>query len=103
MVGMTAAVRIAELEGIIAQQQHQLDRVLAQNAGLQARVEDLEARLAKDSHNSSKPPSSDDLRRLGLYHRQDVRAARLLQRRCTGTTDVCLGVLRRVGSPGLVA
>jgi transposase len=30
-----------------------------QNAQLSARVQELEARLAKDSHNSSKPPSSD--------------------------------------------
>ena len=50
---MTAEARIAKLEGIIAQQQHQLDLTLAQNAALQARVEELEARLAKDSHNSN--------------------------------------------------
>ena len=42
----------------------------AENAALReqltvvlARVQDLEARLAKDSHNSSKPPASDGLRR----------------------------------------
>ena len=29
---------------------------------LSARVEELEGRLRKDSHNSSKPPSSDGLR-----------------------------------------
>ena len=32
-----------------------------QNARLAARVQELEARLSKDSHNSSKPPSSDGL------------------------------------------
>ncbi|MBI2298006.1 MAG: IS66 family transposase [Armatimonadetes bacterium] len=35
----------------------------AQVAALQAQVADLTARLGKDSHNSSKPPSSDGLRR----------------------------------------
>ena len=44
----------------------ELARLRAENAALRAQVEqllqrvaDLEARLAKDSHNSSKPPSSD--------------------------------------------
>ncbi len=44
----------------------ELERLRAENAALRAqvaqllqRVQDLEARLAKDSHNSSKPPSSD--------------------------------------------
>jgi transposase len=60
---MTPDERIAELEGILADQRQQLDVALAVNAVLQARVEELEARLAKDSHNSSKPPSSDGLAR----------------------------------------
>src|SRR5271166_6294840 len=60
---MTPDERIAELEGILADQRQQLELALAQNAVLQARIEELEARLAKDSHNSSKPPSSDGLAR----------------------------------------
>ena len=53
---MTSAERIAELEAENAQQREQI-------AALLERVRDLEARLAKDSHNSSKPPSSDGLKR----------------------------------------
>ena len=40
--------------------------------GLVARIEELEARLNKDSHNSSKPPTSDGLkkgRKHGLRHK----------------------------------
>ena len=36
---------------------------MAQNGALATRVQELEARLAKDSHNRSKPPSSDGLAR----------------------------------------
>jgi transposase len=46
----------ARLHTLYEQSQEQLVRVLA-------RVQELEARLAKDSHNSSKPPSSDPLGR----------------------------------------
>jgi transposase len=53
---MTDQERIAELEAEIAQQREQI-------ATLLERVRDLEARLAKDSHNSSKPPASDGLKR----------------------------------------
>ncbi len=53
---MTAEERIAELEAIVAQQCEQIEQ-------LGAYIRDLEARLAKDSHNSSKPPSSDGLKR----------------------------------------
>ena len=35
--------------------------LLAENAELKSRITALEVRLAKDSHNSSKPPSSDGL------------------------------------------
>lgn len=53
---MKPAERIAELEAENAQQREQI-------AALLERVRELEARLAKDSHNSSKPPSSDGLKR----------------------------------------
>jgi transposase len=53
---MSAEERIAELEATIAQLREQI----AQQG---AYIRDLEARLAKDSHNSGKPPSSDGLKR----------------------------------------
>jgi BMFP domain-containing protein YqiC len=37
--------------------------LLAESAELKSRITALEARLAKDSHNSSKQPSSDGLLR----------------------------------------
>jgi transposase len=53
---MTPEERIAQLEAENAYQREQI-------AVLVARVQELEARLAKDSHNSGKPPSSDGLAR----------------------------------------
>src|SRR5258707_15055639 len=53
---MTPEERVAQLEAENVRQREQI-------AVLVARVQELEARLAKDSHNSGKPPSSDGLRR----------------------------------------
>src|SRR5690242_19911470 len=53
---MTPATRIAELEAENA-------ALRAQVQVLAAHVQELQARLAKDSHNSGKPPASDGLAR----------------------------------------
>jgi transposase len=53
---MTPEARIAALEAVVEQQREQI-------AALLARVQELEGRLVKDSHNSGKPPSSDGLAR----------------------------------------
>jgi transposase len=53
---MTPEDRIAELEALVAQLREQLRVLLAENQTLRERV-------AKDSHNSHKPPSSDGLQR----------------------------------------
>lgn len=51
------------LVAFIEHQAKQIELLKAQNAALQARVEKLEAQLAKNSSNSSKPPSSDGLKK----------------------------------------
>jgi len=53
---MTLHEEIATLKALNAE-------LVAQNAALAARVQELEARLAKDSHNSGKPPASDGVGR----------------------------------------
>ena len=57
---MTAEERIGQLEAENAALQEQLAEVLEQLAQALGRIHELEGQLAKDSHNSSKPPSSDD-------------------------------------------
>ena len=53
-------------ENLLALIQHQAERIALlekQNAELGARVAKLEGQLAKNSSNSSKPPSSDGLKK----------------------------------------
>jgi transposase len=60
---MSTKERIAAIEAENRQVRQELEAVLAQNRLLLERVQELEGRLAKDSHNSSKPPLSDGLGR----------------------------------------
>ena len=60
---MTLEARIAELEALVAQQREQITLLVAENQALRGQ-------LAKDSHNSSKPPTSDGLRRRPRSQRQ---------------------------------
>jgi len=56
---MTAEERIKQLEAENAALREQLAEALKQLGQALGRTHELEGRLAKDSHNSSKPPSSD--------------------------------------------
>jgi transposase len=67
---MTAEERIAELETELARERAKSAQLEAENTQLRqqmeqvlARLSEVEGRLAKDSHNSSKPPASDGLSR----------------------------------------
>jgi transposase len=56
---MTQEERIAQLQHENAELRVQLAEAYQQISQLAQRVHQLEGQLAKDSHNSSKPPSSD--------------------------------------------
>src|SRR5215831_5486765 len=60
---MTPAEEIAALKAENVRVQALYEQSQEQVTILLARVRDLEARLAKDSHNSGKPPSRDGLKR----------------------------------------
>ena len=56
---MTQEERIAQLEQENAELRAQLTEAYQQISQLAERLRRVEGQLAKDSHNSSKPPSSD--------------------------------------------
>ena len=83
---MTSEERIAELEAenaALRVQVSELPGLREQVTTLLARVQELEARLAKDSHNSGKPPSSDGLKR------KRRACARAVARRPVGSSRTC--------------
>jgi transposase len=53
----------ADLKEEVAQKDHRIEELEAYLMRALLRIEELERRVAKDSHNSSKPPSSDGLGR----------------------------------------
>jgi transposase len=56
---MSSVERIAELEAMVVRLREQIEQLLVRNAALEAQV----AEAKRDSHTSSKPPSSDGLAR----------------------------------------
>jgi transposase len=56
-----SVLSVAQKDGLILALFEQVKELASTVQMLKARVEELEGRLSKDSHNSSKPPSSDGL------------------------------------------
>lgn len=72
------------LENHIAQQNAQITQLKSQVTQLTARVSELESQLAKNSSNSSKPPSSDGLKK-NSKNEKSKRALRKKAGRATWT------------------
>lgn len=73
---MTPDDRIAELEALVAQQHALVAQLREQVTVLLAENQALRERVAKDSHNSHKPPTSDGLqRRLRSQRRKSGRTS----------------------------
>ena len=72
---MTAEERIRQLEAENTALREQLAEALEQLGQALGRIHELEGQLAKDSHNSSKPPSSDGPRpkRWSQRHKSEKR------------------------------
>jgi transposase len=67
---MTAEERIEQLEAENAALREQLAEALEKLEQTLGGIHELEGQRAKDSHNSSKPPSSDGPGRMPRSHRQ---------------------------------
>jgi transposase len=64
----------AALKEAIAQRDRRIEELEGLLMSAVLRIEELERRLAKDSHNSSKPPASDGLARKGKRRRPRYRS-----------------------------
>ena len=94
-----SGLSVAEKDALILalfEQVKQVERLTATVQALSARVRELEGRLRKDSHNSSKPPSSDGLSRKPKSLRQASGRKPGGQKGHDGST------LERVGVPDVV-
>ena len=65
-----STLSVAQKDALIVALFDQVEELLATVQMLKSCVEELEGRLRKDSHNSSKPPSSDGLSKKSQSLRQ---------------------------------
>lgn len=86
-----------QLLAFIHYQAEQIERLQAQNATLEARLEKLEHRLNKNSSNSSKPPSSDGLKKPNPKSRREKG-----RRKSGGQAGHKGHTLKRVAAPDVV-
>ena len=86
------------LLAFIQYQAEQIERLQAQNAALEARLEKLKHRLNKNSSNSSKPPSSDGLKKPKPKSRREKG-----KRQSGGQAGHDGNTLKMVASPDVVA
>src|SRR5260370_26823687 len=63
----------AELKEALTQKDRRIEELEGLLMSALLRIEELERRLAKDSHNSSKPPSSDALKRKVLPRKKSEK------------------------------
>ena len=87
---------VAEKDALILAQFEQINRLTVIVQTFSARVRELEVRLRKDSHNSSKPPSSDGLARKPKSLRQSSGRKPGGQAGHPGST------LKRVANPDVI-
>jgi transposase len=83
-----------QLLAFIQHQAQQMELLKAQNAALEARIEKLEHRINKNSTNSSKPPSSDGLKKPKPKSRREKG-----KRQSGGQTGHEGNTLKRVACP----
>lgn len=82
------------LLSLIQHQAEQIELLKVQNAALQARVDKLEAQLAKNSSNSNQPPSSDGLKKPQPKSRREKG-----KRKSGGQVGHAGDTLKRVAAP----